>query len=167
MNALVSSVFRCAFGLSLLLPSEEDIRLKVFGKSWLLAMAIPVMSPDRLSTQYKQYDIVAAVLGIWRCMPCNNFPVLVKGRQDDVIPPSELSRLERMNISVDRSAKGFLRRCLVSHADRPSGRYTFGLPVVRFAGEEVSTELYKTLMDHCTYSALCCYCIENLKIAKQ
>ncbi len=87
--------------------------------------------------------MVGAILGIWAQMPCANFPVHVKGHQDSVVPPLQLSRLgECMNISVDCSVKAYMLHCCVAHSTPvPSGCFHFGLPTVYFHGKEVSTEL--------------------------
>ncbi len=72
--------------------------------------------PERLSTSHKQYTLIAAILGIWKNMSCDSFPVHVKGHQGRALPPSRFSRLEHMNISVDCLAKVY---CIVVYLYLP------------------------------------------------
>eukprot|EP00553_Chaetoceros_curvisetus_P013207 CAMPEP_0204640728 /NCGR_PEP_ID=MMETSP0717-20131115/48422_1 /ASSEMBLY_ACC=CAM_ASM_000666 /TAXON_ID=230516 /ORGANISM="Chaetoceros curvisetus" /LENGTH=158 /DNA_ID=CAMNT_0051661225 /DNA_START=40 /DNA_END=513 /DNA_ORIENTATION=+ len=119
-------------------------------------------SPDRLSSKYKHYDLVSAIMGLWRDIPCSSFPVHVKSHQDDVLPPKKLSRLALMNIEVDKAAYNYMQQCVSAKLPVPPvQRFRFGLPMVMVGDVVVSSELYSELMNQCTAKTLREYWISN------
>ncbi len=137
-------------------PTIWDIIVACDGKS---ALATSLLAdPARLSSRFKHFDILSMIMGFWKQLPCSSFPVHVQSHLDDHCPIESLNRLERLNVEVDHHAKRFAYEA-VSHHHPHICDYnsTYGFPVVRFKGQMLSTNLYRSLHDLCTRSALLAY----------
>ncbi len=108
-------------------------------------------SPDRLSTRSKHFDIISMIMGFWKELPCQSFPVHVKGHVDEFKTNCQLTRLEKLNVEVDSSAKAFAYTSVAaSHPHIREFSSSFGFPVVRYDSAIISSNLYRTLHDRCT-----------------
>ncbi len=137
-------------------PAVWDILISCDGKSALATSLLA--SPERLSTRYKHFDMISMIMGFWKQLPCASFPVHVKGHIDDLKSTSELSRLELLNVEVDRYAKRFAYESVAKqHPHLSDFASSHGMPVVCYQKQLISSNLYRTLHKHCTRNDLIRY----------
>jgi hypothetical protein len=105
-------------------------------------------SRDSISYNSPHADLKSAMVDLWTTMETIPYTVHVLGHQDDQ-KQQQLSRLEEMNILVDKLAT-------LTALDRPPQIYTWaisgmGLPHVSYSGRQINGEMVHQLVDNlCT-----------------
>ena len=101
-----------------------------------------VFSEGRQSTSCEHYDLISSIMRYWSLMKNLQYPVHVRGHQDAHGLP--LSRLERINVEVDRFAQARAVRHIHQRGTTRDGYFPKGFPKVTVHGKPVASRLYHT-----------------------
>jgi hypothetical protein len=111
------------------------------------------MTKNALTVSNKHADIQSMIIDIWSSVEISPYPVHILGHQDALT--KHLTRLEKMNIMVDRLAT--LTADTTNPSSTPVRLPGFGLPTVRWHDTIIQGDWYRTLYEGITTDCLMKY----------
>ena len=106
-----------------------------------------VISRPHFSSRHKCYDIISRIIEIKESLQCQIRPCHVKGHQDS--KHKKLSRVERLNIRMDKLAEEILRTIVDTDSDIPDALPKSNLGIIQVDYEDVpiTSSLSSTLQN--------------------
>lgn len=108
------------------------------GDAALDTLTLPI---EKINTNLKHWDLISCIHDIWRSTNMKPLVARVKGHQDE--EGRSLSRLEQMNITMDRLAKNTAR--LLPPRQQTWQVQDLGIPPVYINGTQIVDPLHKSL----------------------
>ena len=138
-------VLTLVWSLEQLIPPTEEYSVTIAcdGKSALFRSLLT--RRDQFNSRQKSFDLISAIISVRDLLKAKVTPVHVKGHQDKVY--KTLSRLERLNIRMDRLAKEILNVAVTQNTDIPDAlpTNTKGIIQVDFEDVPITSSLASTL----------------------